>query len=217
MLQNRQSRKPITQNCVGSMLPAQEWGETQHIRAMLKAYPPDVEFVQALELDCLQPGGDVEEGVVWRSVAERDLFRDIRGWESTRQAAQTFVPLRELVTAADGAALECLTLLQSIDLRLDTKLQRAASALDCPPTITSVGEALSQKLLHVFSDDVETVLERYTCRLCGREAGTFSEFEDHVASGHLMGADASRAHVEYRKKVLGLLDHAGPMASRLKG
>ena len=51
------------------------------VRLMRQAYPPDVEAVRLLDLDCLEDSDDMHVGMKWRSEAERALLHSIPGWK----------------------------------------------------------------------------------------------------------------------------------------
>lgn len=185
----------------------------QRVRALRKAYPPDVEFISALHIDCLQSGDDFQDGVLWRSHAERNLFLDVRGWPEASSKTRLFHPLTDILKFEDDSCVrDCLSLLQTTGVGLDAKLRRAAHLLDCTPTISGVGESLSRRLLSSFPDDAEECRLRYACRLCGQQFSSWTSFKDHIVSDHSAGVDSSISYIEYRKKVIGLLDHAGPEA-----
>ena len=48
-------------------------------------------------------------------------------------------------------------------------------------------------------------------------APTISDFHEHLVEKHRGAGDASRALIEYRKKVIGLIEHMGPDVSWLQG
>eukprot|EP00438_Fugacium_kawagutii_P021906 Skav207153 [mRNA] locus=scaffold573:217434:220210:+ [translate_table: standard] len=102
-------------------------------------------------------------------------------------------------------------ILEDSNLQFDTKLSRAAVLLECTPTFTGVGEALSRLILCSYDDDddVERPLQRYQCRLCKFGACGHKEFLEHIVDKHSGGADDGRALIEYRKKVIGMLTHFG--------
>ena len=111
----------------------------QRVRALRKAYPPDVEFISALHIDCLQSGDDFQDGVLWRSHAERNLFLDVRGWPEASSKTRLFHPLTDILKFEDDSCVrDCLSLLQTTGVGLDAKLRRAAHLLDCTPTISGV-------------------------------------------------------------------------------
>ena len=141
-----------------------------------------------------------------------DLFLDIRGWPEA--SSKTFHPLTDILKfeGGDGCVRDCLSLLQTTGAGLDAKVRRAAHLLDCTPTISGVGESLSRRLLFSFPDDAEECRLRYACRLCGQQLSSWASFKDHIVSDHSAGVDSSISYIEYRKKVIGLLDHAGPEA-----
>ena len=49
------------------------------VSSMSQTFPSDVDAVQALHLDCLEPSEDMEGGMKWRSDYERDLLQSIPG------------------------------------------------------------------------------------------------------------------------------------------
>lgn len=120
----------------------------QRVRLLRQAYPPDVEFITAFHLDCLQHGEGFHDGVLWRSAAEKNLFGDIRGWcEDGDVKRRQFHPLSDVVKSIDVVAKECFAVLQSHGPSLDMKLSSVAHLLDCTPSIPGIAEALSQRLL----------------------------------------------------------------------
>ena len=99
---------------------------------------------------------------------------------------------------------------------LPIKLQRVAAMLDCTPTISGIGEVLARRLLYHGTDDVDEILDRYVCRLCHFSADNQKDFHEHLVEKHRGAGDESRALIEYRKKVIGLLEHMGPDVSWLQ-
>ena len=69
---------------------------------------------------------------------------------------ELIVPLSDVLglgQAGDVAALEMQQLFARSRGSLPRKLQHAAAALDCPPTMVSVAAACAQQLLRHFDDD----------------------------------------------------------------
>ena len=64
--------------------------------------------------------------------------------------------------------------------------------------------------------NVEEPLDRYVCRLCHFSADNQKAFHEHLVEKHRGAGDESRVLIEYRKKVIGLLEHMGPDVSWLK-
>ena len=142
-----------------------------------------------------------------RSHAERNLFLDVRGWPEASSKTRLFHPLTDILKFEDDSCVrDCLSLLQTTGVGLDAKLRRAAHLLDCTRTISGVGESLSSM------SDAEECRLRYACRLCGQQFSSWTSFKDHIVSDHSAGVGSSISYIEYRKKVIGLLDHAGPEA-----
>ena len=191
------------------------------VDSMRQAFPSDVVSVQALQLDCLELSDDMEGGVKWRSEIERSLMYSIPGWHEGYVPQPSFVPLTELLCFEEESSSPSLLedvflVLENVNMPFAIKLQRVAATLDCTPTISGIGEALARRLLHHSSDDVEEPLDRYVCRLCHFSADNQKAFHEHLVEKHRGAGDESRVLIEYRKKVIGLLEHMGPDVSWLK-
>ena len=88
-----------------------------------------------------------------------------------------------------------------------------AALLDCSPTLPAVNEAVSGHLLRSFSDDPSVLSERYCCRLCDFNCQNLTDLKEHIVSSHCVRSlDVERAFVEYRKKILAMVAHRGPVA-----
>ena len=112
-----------------------------------------------------------------------------------------------------GKPSGCFLLLEIVNLSFDVKLGRVAAMLECTPTISGIGEALSRRLLYERGDDVDERLDRYACRLCNFSCDEQKDFYEHLVEKHRAAGDESRVLIEYRKKVIGLLEHMGPDVS----
>ena len=112
-----------------------------------------------------------------------------------------------------GKPSGCFLLLEIVNLSFDVKLGRVAAMLECTPTISGIGEALSalsRRLLYERGDDVDERLDRYACRLCNFSCDEQKDFYEHLVEKHRGAGDESRVLIEYCKKVIGLLEHMGP-------
>ena len=188
------------------------------VDSMRQAFPSDVDSVQALQLDCLQLSDDMEGGVKWRSETERSLMHSIAGWHEGYVPQPLFVPLLDMLSVDEESSSpsllqEVFLVLENVNMSLPIKLQRVAAMLDCTPTISGIGEALARRVLHHSTDDVDEPLDRYVCRLCLFSADNQKDFHEHLVEKHRGAGDESRAVIEYRKKVIGLIEHMGPDVS----
>ena len=188
------------------------------VASMSQAFPSDVAFVQALQLDCLELSDDMEGGVKWRSDTERALVHSIAGWHEGFAPQPAFVPLTDIPFGADQSFVpapvsesEVLLVLENVNMSFGVKLQRVAAMLEC-----TIGEALADRLLHRSDDVAEERLDRFTCRLCHFSCDDQKSFVEHLAEKHRGACDESRVLIEYRKKTIGPLEHAGPDAALLQ-
>ena len=187
---------------------------TKRAEAMRKAYPPDFDPLSALALDCLGSGPDAEHGLLWRSAAERALLFAIPGWCEGRRNKQCFLPVEDMLKLSDKVVREALKVLRDPEASLTRKLEKVAAWLDCSPSLPGVCEAVSCRLLCPCSDDPSVISERYCCRLCAFSCQNLGDLKQHIVSSHCVRPlDAELAFVEYRKKILAMVEHAGPMAS----
>ncbi|CAK9089597.1 Transketolase, partial [Durusdinium trenchii] len=178
-------------------------------KVMAENYPVDFEPLHALSLDCFASSGNGM--VMWRSEFEREMLFSLPGWVEDDRKKQTFHNLQEILRSKDEAALKHLETLRSNALTLQQKLEKVAVDLRCAPTMSSVQETLAHRFLQVPDESAEPSLEKYVCRLCDFHCQLSAQMEEHIRDCH--AADGSdRAVVEYRKKVIGLLQHAGPKA-----
>ena len=197
-----------------------EKGKTARVRAMKKAYEPDVDFVKVLKLDCLEMSDDMIEGVKWRSDLEKELMHSLPGWSEGFAARASFVPLSDVIFAEEENLEACklkevFAVLQDMNKTPAVKLTVAARMLDCTPTMCGVMEALARRVYHHHEDEVEVSLERYVCRLCNFTAAEHAAFVEHLEEKHRGCGDTARVVIEYRKKVIGILEHLGPTAAWL--
>lgn len=182
-------------------------------KVMAENYPVDFEPLHALSLDCFASSGNGM--VMWRSEFEREMLFSLPGWVEDDRKKQTFHNLQEILRSKDEAALKHLETLRSNALTLQQKLEKVAVDLRCAPTMSSVQETLAHRFLQVPDESAEPSLEKYVCRLCDFHCQLSAQMEEHIRDCH--AADGSdRAVVEYRKKVIGLLQHAGPKVARFK-
>eukprot|EP00435_Cladocopium_sp_Y103_P034118 s345_g8.t1 len=105
---------------------------------------------------------------------------------------------------------EVFLLLEDVTMTWEMKLGRAAAMLKCAPTPGAIGEVLSSRVLHRGDDNVDEVLPRYVCRLCGFGAHKQKGFHEHLVEKHRGAGDERRAMIEYRKKLIGLIELMGP-------
>ena len=180
---------------------------------MKKAYPPDFEPLEQLSLDCLTGAGDSSTGVQWRSEFEEQLMLSVPGWTEDAKKSRTFHTLQEVLQCGDVFLQQCFATLQSYGLSLQRKLSVLAAKLQCTPSIPGVAEAMSTRLLSTPQDTEEMELNRYVCRLCDFQCADKEVLQEHIKDAHSNDTEVARAWVEYRKKVVGLLHHAGPSVS----
>ena len=183
------------------------------ISSMKKAYPPDFEPLEQLSLDCLTGAGDSSTGVQWRSEFEEQLMLSVPGWTEDAKKSRTFHTLQEVLQCGDVFLQQCFATLQSYGLSLQRKLSVLAAKLQCTPSIPGVAEAMSTRLLSTPQDTEEMELNRYVCRLCDFQCADKEVLQEHIKDAHSNDTEVARAWVEYRKKVVGLLHHAGPSVS----
>ena len=193
------------------------------VSALREAFPSDVEAVRALQLDCLEASDDMESGVKWRSDMERTMFQSIPGWREGYVPQPSFVPLTDMLFGDDALSASCeelrevFLLLEDVTMTWEMKLGRVAAMLKCSPTPGAIGEVLSSRVLHRGDDNVEEVLPRFVCRLCGFGTDEQREFHEHLVEKHRGAGDETRTMIEYRKKRIGLIEHMGPDVSWLHG
>ena len=178
---------------------------------MRKAHPPDFAPLSAVALDCLGSGPDAEHGILWRSAAERALLFAVPGWCEGRRSKQCFLPMEDMLRRKDKVVLEALEFLRNPKASLTGAV---AASLDCSPSLPGVCEAVSCGLLCLCSEDPSVISERYCCRLCDFSCQNLGDLKQHIVSIHCARPlDAELAFVELRKKILAMVEHAGPMAS----
>ena len=190
------------------------------VAAMSQAFPSDVAYVQELQPDCLELSEDMEGGVKWRSDTERALVHSIVGWHEGYAPQPCFVPLTDILFGADRSSVpasvsEVFLVLENVNMSFAVKVQRVAAMLECTPTISGIGEALAERLLHRSDDVAEERLDRFTCRLCHFCCDDQKSFLEHLVEKHRGACDESRVLIEYRKKIIGLVEHAGPEVALL--
>ena len=152
--------------------------------------------------------------LLWRSAAERALLFAVPGWCEGRRSKQCFLPVEDMLRHKDKVVLEALEFLRDPEASLTRKLETVAAPLDCSPSLPGVCEAVSCRLLCPCSDDPSVISERYCCRLCDFSCQNLGDLKQHIVSIHsARPLDAELAFVEYRKKILAMVEHAGPMAS----
>ena len=184
------------------------------VRLMRQAYPPDVEAVRLLDLDCLEDSDDMHVGMKWRSEAERALLHSIPGWKEGGPRVRTFFqPLQQSLASDDLILCEALEILQGNSWNMRAKVEKVARLLECSPTCSAIAEGLSLRALRELPEDLDTPMEAYVCRLCDFDDTDWNSFKDHVKEKHSVGLEEGRAFIEYRKKVLGLLEHVGPLVT----
>eukprot|EP00435_Cladocopium_sp_Y103_P067741 s225_g30.t1 len=124
-----------------------EKDKKRRVDRMKKAYPPDMPYAKKLQLDCLDESFDLVSGVKWRSDLEREEMEKLPGWDAGNPAQPWFVPLLHMLPA-DGDVDAVFAVLEDIQLSFPLTLQKAASMLQCTPTVTGVGEALARPVIN---------------------------------------------------------------------
>ena len=93
-------------------------------------------------------------------------------------------------------AKKAFAVLENVNMKFEIKLREVGRKLDCTPTITGIGEALSRLVLWSYGDDdVQKPLQRSQCRLCNFGTSGQKEFLKHLVDKH-GGADDSRVLIE---------------------
>ena len=188
------------------------------VRTLQKAYPADFAPLPGYRVECLSLEGDSLRGVLWRSAAERALMFSIPGWREEGKGKEEFHPLQDFCKhwLPEADEMECLDLLTNTQRPVTWKLEQVARRLDCSPTFSGVQEALAKRLLRSFPEDAGDCLQKFCCRLCPTDCADAKSFKEHVAQEHAgVGLqDTPRMLIEYRKKILALVEHAGPLVSR---
>ena len=188
------------------------------VRTLQKAYPADFAPLPGYRVECLSLEGDSLRGVLWRSAAERALMFSIPGWREEGKGKEEFHPLQEFCKhwLPEADEMECLDLLTNTQRPVTWKLEQVARRLDCSPTVSGVQEALAKRLLRSFPEDAGECLQKFCCRLCPTDCADAKSFKEHVAQEHAgVGLqDTPRMLIEYRKKILALVERAGPLVSR---
>ncbi|CAE7487143.1 tkt, partial [Symbiodinium necroappetens] len=117
-----------------------------------------------------------------------------------------------MLKLSDEVVRKALEFLRDPEASLTRKLENVAAWLDCSPSLPGVCEAVSCRLLCPCSDDPSVISERYCCRLCVFSCQNLGDLKQHIVSSHCVRPlDAELAFVEYRKKILAMVEHAGPM------
>ncbi|CAK9076536.1 Transketolase [Durusdinium trenchii] len=185
------------------------------VRTLQKAYPADFAPLPGYRVECLSVEGDSLRGVPWRSAAERALMFSIPGWREEGKGKEEFHPLQDFCKhwLPEADEMECLDLLTNTQRPVAWKLEQVARRLDCSPTVSGVQEALAKRLLRSFPEDAGECLQKFCCRLCPTDCADAKSFKEHVAQEHAgVGLqDTPRMLIEYRKKILALVERAGPL------